>query len=102
MAAVLGKGTCTLENAAREPEIVDLCKLLIAMGADIEGVGSDKLVIHGRDRLHGATYSVMHDRIEAGSYACAAAITGRSLDRAGARADEMGGAARRERVVLSV
>src|SRR3546814_15475691 len=76
MAAVLAKGTCTLENAAREPEIVDLCKLLIAMGADIEGVGSDKLVIHGRDRLHGATYSVMPDRIEAGRYASAAPING--------------------------
>ncbi|AMK17003.1 MULTISPECIES: UDP-N-acetylglucosamine 1-carboxyvinyltransferase [Sphingobium] len=89
MAAVLAKGTCILENAAREPEIVDLCKLLIAMGADIEGVGTDKLTIHGRDRLHGATYSVMPDRIEAGSYACAAAITGGSLELAGACADDM-------------
>ncbi|WP_022683690.1 UDP-N-acetylglucosamine 1-carboxyvinyltransferase [Sphingobium bisphenolivorans] len=89
MAAVLAKGSCVLENAAREPEIVDLCKLLIAMGADIEGVGSDKLTIHGRGRLHGATYSVMPDRIEAGSYACAAAITGGSLELAGACADDM-------------
>ena len=78
-----------LVNAAREPEIVDLCKLLVAMGADIEGIGSDKLVIHGRDRLHGATYSVMPDRIEAGSYACAVAITGGSLDLIGANADDM-------------
>jgi len=89
MAAVLAKGSCILENAAREPEIVDLCNLLNAMGADIEGVGTDKLIIHGRERLHGATYSVMPDRIEAGSYACAAAITGGSLELAGACADDM-------------
>ncbi|HEX7876474.1 MAG TPA: UDP-N-acetylglucosamine 1-carboxyvinyltransferase [Sphingobium sp.] len=89
MAAVLAKGTCTLENAAREPEIVDLCRLLVAMGADIEGIGTDKLIIRGRPRLHGATYSVMPDRIEAGSYACAAAITGGSLELAGACADDM-------------
>ncbi|KKW92335.1 MULTISPECIES: UDP-N-acetylglucosamine 1-carboxyvinyltransferase [Sphingobium] len=89
MAAVLANGTCVLENAAREPEIVDLCKLLIAMGAEIEGVGGDKLTIHGKPRLHGATYSVMPDRIEAGSYACAAAITGGSLELAGACADDM-------------
>ncbi|EQB03554.1 UDP-N-acetylglucosamine 1-carboxyvinyltransferase [Sphingobium wenxiniae] len=89
MAAVLAKGTCTLENAAREPEIVDLCNLLIAMGAQIEGVGSDKLTVHGRDRLHGATYRVMPDRIEAGSYACAVAITGGTLDLIGADADDM-------------
>jgi len=89
MAAVLAKGTCKLENAAREPEIVDLCNLLIAMGAQIEGVGSDKLTVHGRDRLHGATYRVMPDRIEAGSYACAVAITGGTLDLIGADADDM-------------
>jgi UDP-N-acetylglucosamine 1-carboxyvinyltransferase len=89
MAAVMAKGTCVLENAAREPEIVDLCKLLLAMGADIEGVGSDKLVIRGQQRLHGATYRVMPDRIEAGSYACAAAITGGELDLVGAKMDDM-------------
>ena len=89
MAAVLAKGTCILENAAREPEIVDLCRLLLAMGADIEGVGTDRLVIHGRERLHGATYSVMPDRIEAGSYACAVAITGGELELVGACADDM-------------
>ncbi|MGC4252777.1 MAG: UDP-N-acetylglucosamine 1-carboxyvinyltransferase [Sphingobium sp.] len=89
MAAVLAKGSCTLENAAREPEIVDLCNLLIAMGAEIEGVGSDKLTVHGRDRLHGATYRVMPDRIEAGSYACAVAITGGALDLIGANAEDM-------------
>ncbi|MES2491778.1 MAG: UDP-N-acetylglucosamine 1-carboxyvinyltransferase [Pseudomonadota bacterium] len=76
MAAVLANGKSTLHNAAREPEIVDLCKMLVAMGAQIEGIGSSELVIHGVPRLHGATYRVMSDRIEAGSYACAAAITG--------------------------
>ena len=76
MAAVLCKGKSVLHNAAREPEIVDLCNLLVAMGAQIEGIGSSDLTIHGVERLHGATYRVMSDRIEAGSYACAAAITG--------------------------
>src|SRR3546814_10904898 len=71
MAAVLAKGTCVLENAAREPEIVDLCNCLVAMGAEIDGVGTETLTIEGVDRLHGATYRVMADRIEAGSYACA-------------------------------
>lgn len=89
MGAVLSKGVCTINNAAREPEIVDLCKLLIAMGADIDGIGSSKLIITGQDRLHGATFRVMADRIEAGSYACAAAITGGQLNLLGARIDEM-------------
>ncbi|MGW8188846.1 UDP-N-acetylglucosamine 1-carboxyvinyltransferase [Sphingomonas hankookensis] len=80
MAAVLAKGTSVLENAAREPEIVDLCRCLVAMGAAIDGIGSDTLTIEGRDRLHGATYAVMPDRIEAGSYACAAAITGGAVE----------------------
>src|SRR3546814_3642445 len=69
------KGTCVLENAAREPEIVDLCNCLVAMGAHIDGIGTETLTIEGVDRLHGATYRVMADRIEAGSYACAAVIT---------------------------
>ena len=89
MAAVLAIGTSHLHNAAREPEIVDLCNLLIAMGADIEGIGSSDLIIHGARRLHGATYMVMPDRIEAGSYACAAAITGGEITLAGARAGDM-------------
>lgn len=89
MAAVLAKGTSVIENAAREPEIVDLCHCLIAMGAEIEGVKSDTLTIHGKDRLHGATHAVMPDRIEAGSYACAAMITGGRLELAGAREDQM-------------
>lgn len=89
MAAVLARGTSTLHNAAREPEIVDLCNLLAAMGAQIEGIGSSDITIHGVDRLHGATYMVMPDRIEAGSYACAAAITGGDITLAGARAEDM-------------
>jgi len=89
MAAVLAKGTSVIENAAREPEITDLAKCLIAMGAKIEGLRTDTLTVEGVGRLHGATYSVMADRIEAGSYACAAGITGGSLELAGARRDTM-------------
>jgi len=89
MAAVLANGTSRLFNAAREPEIVDLCNLLVAMGAEIEGIGTSDLIIHGVKRLHGATYRVMADRIEAGSYACAAAITGGDVMLEGAKADEM-------------
>jgi UDP-N-acetylglucosamine 1-carboxyvinyltransferase len=89
MAAVLAKGETVIENAAREPEITDLAKCLIAMGADIDGLRTDTLTIRGKDRLHGATYAVMADRIEAGSYACAAGITGGSLELVGARRDTM-------------
>jgi UDP-N-acetylglucosamine 1-carboxyvinyltransferase len=89
MAAVLAKGTTVIENAAREPEITDLAKCLIAMGAKIDGLRTDTLTIEGVGRLHGATYSVMADRIEAGSYACAAGITGGSLELVGARRDTM-------------
>jgi len=89
MAAVMANGTSRLFNAAREPEIVDLCNLLTAMGAEIEGIGTSDLIIHGVKRLHGATYRVMADRIEAGSYACAAAITGGDVRLEGAKADDM-------------
>jgi UDP-N-acetylglucosamine 1-carboxyvinyltransferase len=89
MAAVLARGTSVIENAAREPEIVDLCNCLVAMGAKIDGIGSETLTIEGTDRLHGATYAVMPDRIEAGSYACAAAITGGSVELVGIGADNM-------------
>jgi UDP-N-acetylglucosamine 1-carboxyvinyltransferase len=89
MAAVTARGKSTLHNAAREPEIVDLCNMLVAMGARIEGIGSSDLTIHGVPRLHGATYQVMPDRIEAGSYACAAAITGGEVTLAGTRIEEM-------------
>jgi UDP-N-acetylglucosamine 1-carboxyvinyltransferase len=90
MAAVLATGPSRIENAAREPEIVDLCRCLVAMGAKIEGIGTETLEIQGVPRLHGATYAVMPDRIEAGSYACAAAITGGSLELTGVSADDMG------------
>jgi UDP-N-acetylglucosamine 1-carboxyvinyltransferase len=90
MAAVLATGPSRIENAAREPEIVDLCRCLVAMGAKIDGIGTETLEIEGVPRLHGATYAVMPDRIEAGSYACAAAITGGSLELTGVSADDMG------------
>jgi UDP-N-acetylglucosamine 1-carboxyvinyltransferase len=89
MAAVLTTGRTQLFNAAREPEIVDLCNLLVAMGAKIQGIGSGHLIIDGVEGLHGCSYEVMPDRIEAGSYACAAGITGGSIDLIGARPDDM-------------
>ena len=75
MAAVLADGVSMLENSAREPEVVDLCNFLVAMGANIEGIGSDTLTITGVEKLHGAEYSVMPDRIETGTYLVAAAAT---------------------------
>ena len=90
MAAVLARGESVLENVAREPEIVDLCRCLIAMGAKIDGVGTERLIITGVGRLHGATYAVMPDRIETGSYACAAAITGGDLELIGAEEATLG------------
>jgi len=89
MAAVLAKGKTQLFNAAREPEIVDLCNLLVAMGGKIDGIGSSHLTITGVEGLHGCDYDVMPDRIEAGSYACAAGITGGSLHLVGVRPEEM-------------
>jgi len=76
MAAALAEGTSILENAAREPEVVDLANCLIAMGAKISGAGTSKIVIEGVDRLQGAEYSVQPDRIETGTFLVAAAITG--------------------------
>ena len=76
MAATLAKGQTRLINAAREPEVTDLAHCLNAMGAKISGMGTDTVVIEGVDRLHGATHHVISDRIEAGTYAMAAAITG--------------------------
>ena len=89
MTAVLAKGETVIENAAREPEITDLAQCLNAMGAKVSGLRTDTLTIEGVDRLHGATYAVMPDRIEAGSYACAAMITGGSLELVGARRETM-------------
>ena len=79
MAATLADGTTILENAAREPEVVDLANCLIAMGAKIEGAGTDIITIEGVEELHGAEYDVLPDRIEAGTYLVAAAITGGSV-----------------------
>jgi len=76
LAAVLARGTTRIENAAREPEVQDLARLLTAMGAQITGAGEREIVIEGVERLHGATHDVIADRIEAGTYAAAAAATG--------------------------
>jgi UDP-N-acetylglucosamine 1-carboxyvinyltransferase len=76
MAAALAKGTTYLENAAREPEVVDLAHCLNAMGAKISGAGTDTITIEGVDQLHGIRYRVVPDRIETGTFLCAAAITG--------------------------
>jgi UDP-N-acetylglucosamine 1-carboxyvinyltransferase len=76
MAATLARGTTIIENAAREPEVVDLAECLMAMGAQIEGAGTDTLVIQGVERLDGANYQVLPDRIETGTYLLAGAITG--------------------------
>ena len=75
MAATLAEGTTVIENAAREPEVVDLGDCLVAMGADITGLGTDTVVVRGVPRLHGTHYPVMPDRIETGTYLVAAAIT---------------------------
>ncbi|MBB3694113.1 UDP-N-acetylglucosamine 1-carboxyvinyltransferase [Sphingomonas sp. BK580] len=90
MAAVTARGSSRIENAAREPEIVDLCRCLVAMGARIEGIGTETLEIEGVAELHGATYGVMPDRIEAGSYACAAAVAGGTVELANVDAADMG------------
>ena len=76
MAATLAEGETVLENAAREPEVTDLSNLLVAMGAKIDGIGTARLVIQGVERLHGATHSVISDRIEAGTFLCAVAAAG--------------------------
>jgi UDP-N-acetylglucosamine 1-carboxyvinyltransferase len=90
MAAVLAKGTTILEKAAREPECTDLAHCLVAMGANIHGIGTECLVIQGVEALHGAEHSVIPDRIEAGTYAVAAAITGGELVLDGAEGEHLG------------
>ena len=87
MAATLAEGTTVLENAAREPEVTDLAHLLVAMGAKIEGIGTDRLVIHGVDELHGAKHEVISDRIEAGTFLCAVAATGGDITLTNTRTD---------------
>ena len=79
MAAALAEGVTVLENAAREPEVQDLADLLNKMGAQIEGAGTDKIRIRGVSRLHGAEHTIIPDRIEAGTFLIAAAITGGEL-----------------------
>ena len=76
MAATLASGTTILENAAREPEVGDLAELLVKMGAKITGIGTDRLVIEGVEKLHGAEHAVIADRIEAGTFLCAVAAAG--------------------------
>ena len=76
MAATLADGETVIENAAREPEVVDLADALVAMGARIEGAGTDRIVVRGVERLHGAEHRVMPDRIEAGTFLCAVAAAG--------------------------
>ena len=87
MAAAGAKGTTVIENAAREPEIGDVARCLTAMGAVVEGIDTDTLVVHGSPNLHGATHSVLPDRIETGTYAMAVAMTGGDVLLQGARAD---------------
>src|SRR6266851_6642354 len=89
MAAALAEGETLLINAAREPEIVDLAHCLNAMGARIEGIGSDRLTIQGVASLHGARHSVIPDRIETGTYMIAAAATGGEVSLLGARLDHV-------------
>ena len=79
MAACLAEGDTVIENAAREPEVVDLANCLVAMGAQISGAGTDVIRIRGVASLHGATHSIMPDRIETGTYLCAAAATGGNI-----------------------
>ena len=87
MAATLAEGETVLENAAREPEVTDLANLLVAMGAKIEGIGTDRLVIQGVDELHGASHSVISDRIEAATFLCAVAATGGDIQLTNTRTD---------------
>jgi UDP-N-acetylglucosamine 1-carboxyvinyltransferase len=94
MAATLADGLTELVNAAREPEIDDLAHCLVAMGAKIDGIGTDRLRIEGVKTLHGATHAIVPDRIEAGSFACAAGVTGGEILLKGARLEHLGTVAR--------
>ncbi len=87
MAATLARGTTVIENAAREPEVADLAKCLIAMGAKIQGAGTGIITIEGVERLHGARYQVMPDRIETGTFLAAAAATGGNVTLRNVRPD---------------
>jgi UDP-N-acetylglucosamine 1-carboxyvinyltransferase len=94
MAAALAEGRTVLANAAREPEIGDLARCLNAMGARIEGIDTDRLTIDGVERLHGAQHAIIPDRIETGTYACAAAITGGEVRLINARLEHLGAVVR--------
>ena len=87
MAATLAEGETVLENAAREPEVTDLANLLVSMGAKIEGIGTDRLVIQGVSELHGASHAVISDRIEAATFLCAVAATGGDIVLTNTRTD---------------
>ncbi|MDO9421672.1 MAG: UDP-N-acetylglucosamine 1-carboxyvinyltransferase [Herminiimonas sp.] len=89
MAAVLADGETILENAAREPEVTDLANLLVAMGAQIAGIGTDRLVIQGVERLHGASHAVIPDRIETATFLCAVAAVGGDVTLRKARTDTL-------------
>ena len=89
MAATLARGTTVLENAAREPEVVDLAQCLVSMGARISGAGSDRIVVEGVDRLRGARHRIMPDRIETGTFLAAVAAAGGDATLTGARADTL-------------
>lgn len=87
MAAALAQGTTVLENAAKEPEVIDLAEMLVKMGAKITGAGTDVITIVGVEKLNGTTHNVVCDRIEAGTYMVAAAMTGGEVKLRNARAD---------------
>jgi UDP-N-acetylglucosamine 1-carboxyvinyltransferase len=89
MAAALARGRSVIENAAREPEVVDLAGFLNAMGARVSGAGTDTIEIEGRDRLGGCEYEVLPDRIETGTFLVAGAITGGRVRVRGARPDHL-------------
>ncbi|MCX7824216.1 MAG: UDP-N-acetylglucosamine 1-carboxyvinyltransferase [Verrucomicrobiae bacterium] len=90
MAAAVTKGTTVIESAACEPEVVDLAQFLVKMGAQIHGAGSPTVTIHGVEHLHGAEHTVIPDRIEAGTFMTAAAVTGGHVTLKGARPDHLG------------
>jgi UDP-N-acetylglucosamine 1-carboxyvinyltransferase len=90
MAAVLADGETVIENAAREPEVTDLAALLVKMGANIEGAGTSRIVVHGVAKLNGATHEIIADRIEAGTFVVAGAITGGDILVTGCIAEHLG------------
>jgi len=94
MAATLAEGETVLVNAAREPEIGDLARCLVALGAEIDGIDTETLRIRGKDRLHGARHEILPDRIETGTYLMATAITGGDVELIGARRDLIGAVAK--------